>query len=131
MRIKHGIAAAVLLGALAIGVASCQQPTGQQESRLRNIENAIARVDGVTESLSLLQSTDQGFAEELKNLKSSVDGLRQSVDALAKDVQSAKNSNASLQKKLDEISGKLGAVDQRLWVLEARYNDHLRRYHGG
>jgi archaellum component FlaC len=133
-------------GALVVMAASCQQqspvdirPVAQ---RVTGVETTLKKVSGLADKLNTeivtLQGKDEGLSKdlagissELGGLKGSVDDLRKSIDSLRADIQATKNSNASIQKKLDDLSGRVGGIDQRLWVLEARYNDHLRKYHGG
>lgn len=122
---------AALLGLVA---SSCEGPA-QQELRLRKVEGSLRRVSGLasnaSEQLVVLQTEEKGTDAELAALKASLDELTASIESLRKDLAAAKTTDASLQKKLDDLSKKVDGVDQRLWVLEARYNDHLRKYHGG
>lgn len=134
-------------GALVVMAASCQEQATPVDirpvaQRVTGVETTLQKVSGIADKLNsqiaTLQGKDEGLTKdlagissELGGLKGSVDDLRKSIDSLRADIQATKNSNASIQKKLDDLSGRVGGIDQRLWVLEARYNDHLRKYHGG
>jgi chromosome segregation ATPase len=134
-------------GALVVMAASCQEQAKTVDirpvaQRVTGMEETLQKVSGLTDRLNAqivtLQGKDEGLTKdlagltsELGGLRGSVDELRKSIDAMRADIQATKNSNAALQKKVDDLSSRVGGIDQRLWVLEARYNDHLRKYHGG
>ena len=134
-------------GALVVMAASCQEQASPVDirpvaQRVTGVETTLQKVSGLADRLNAqivtLQGKDEGLSKdlagmssELGGLKGSVDELRKSIDSLRADIQATKNSNATVQKKIDDLSGRVSGIDQRLWVLEARYNDHLRKYHGG
>jgi chromosome segregation ATPase len=131
------VVSAALLGLVAVSCRTNGAPEADL-SRIRRVESTLSEVSGTTARLNdqiatlrqSLEGTDAGMATELGSVKGSVDELRASLDALRKDLSAARGADAGLQKKLDELSAKVSGIDQRLWVLEARYNDHLRKLHG-
>lgn len=125
------LATLVATSILAISWASA----GSDESRLRKVEKTLDEVAGVAGQfnarLDALQVKDEGLDARLVELKSVLDELKVSIGSLQSDVAALKGGSTSMQKKIDELGSKISAIDQRLWLLEARYNDHLRKYHGG
>ncbi|MGH2705625.1 MAG: hypothetical protein ACRDJ4_11175 [Actinomycetota bacterium] len=130
------VVTAALLGLVAV---SCRTSgSGPDVARLQRVESTLSKVSGTTARLNdqiatlrqSLEGADAGVATELGAVEGSVDELRAALDALRKDLSAAKGADAGLQKKLDDLSAKVSGIDQRLWVLEARYNDHLRKLHG-
>jgi chromosome segregation ATPase len=146
-RLTSLLVLAFAAGGLVVMAASCQEQAKSVDirpvaQRVTGMETTLQKVSGLADRLNAqvvtLQGKDEGLSKEiagltseLGGLKGSVDELRKSVDSLRADVQATKNANAALQKKVDDLSARIGGIDQRLWVLEARYNDHLRKYHGG
>lgn len=125
------LATLVATSILAISWASA----GSDESRLRKVEKTLDEVAGVAGQfnarLDALQVNHEGLDARLVELKTVLDALKVSIGSLQSDVAALKGGSTSMQKKIDELGSKISAIDQRLWLLEARYNDHLRKYHGG
>jgi chromosome segregation ATPase len=130
------------LVAVACGEQTNQVDLGPFAKRVTSVESTLKKVSGVTDQMNTqivtLQGKDEGFNQQLSGLssdlngvKSSLDDLKKSIDSLRTDIQATKTSNAAIQKKLDDLTKRVSGIDDRLWVLEARYNDHLRKYHGG
>lgn len=126
----------MLVSAAVVGVlaASAVEAWGG-DARLRRLERSL---DSVTEvaakvdrTVAGLKTSDDTSAAQVATLGTSLDELRSAIDSLRSDLSALKSSDATMQKKIDDLSAKMGAIDQRLWVLEARYNDHLRKYHNG
>ncbi|MGH2767361.1 MAG: hypothetical protein ACREJP_03550 [Candidatus Methylomirabilales bacterium] len=129
--------------ALGLLTASCRTDglrlASADQARIRRIERALAEVSRTTGVLNgqilavekARAGADEGMAGELGGLKASLGQLGGVLEALRKDLGVAKVSSASLDKRLEELRVTLAEVDQRLWLLEARYNDHLRKVHGG
>lgn len=144
-RIRPWVLLAVAVASVGLAAPACQDRTSnvgltsREEDRLETVETTVAQVSGTATRLNdelialqqSLQGRDEGLAGEIAGLKGSLEEFRRSLGALQKDLAAAKGADATLQKKLDELAGKLAGVDQRLWVLQARYDDHLRKYHGG
>lgn len=125
------LATLVATSILAISWASA----GSDESRLRKVEKTLDEVAGVAGQfnarLDAVRVKDEGLDARLVELKTVLDELKVSIGSLQSDVAALKGGSTSMQKKIDELGSKISAIDQRLWLLEARYNDHLRKYHGG
>lgn len=133
--------ALLLLGccALVLVAASCQktQDNGAEE-RISKIESSVARVNGLATQVQTLEGKDQGIEGQVASLNQSIAGLQGSIDALSKKVNATSGADAELKKKVDAVAGqaasvssKVGAVEQKISLLETRYNDHLRKYHNG
>ncbi len=146
------------LGTLAGVACSKEGAAGElrrekaREVRLERVETSLSEVSGTLSQMSgattalndqllalqkTVESRDEGTGGELASIKGALSELRGStselrglIASLQKDLTAARTSSSSVTKRLDDLSAKLGAVDQRLWVLEARYNDHLRKFHG-
>lgn len=146
------------LGTLAGAACSKEGAAGDlrrekaREVRLERLETSLSEVSGSLSEMSgatiqlndqllalrkTVESRDEGMGGELASIRGSVSELARStselrglIASLQKDLAAARTSSSSVTKRLDDLSAKLGAVDQRLWVLEARYNDHLRKFHG-
>lgn len=129
------LAAAAAL--IALVAASCNERpgSGAQDARLDKVESSVSRVTGqadqVSQQILVLQKADEGMGADLAAIKASLEEIQQSLEAIRVDLGAVKTTNASLGRKLDDLDKKIAGVDQRLWLLEARYNDHLRKYHAG
>lgn len=118
--------------------ASCQKADDGSEKRLSEIESSIARVNGLATQVQTLEGRDQGIEGQVAGMNESLAGLQASIDELNKKVAATGGADAELRKRIDAVSGqagsvgsKIGAIEQKISLLETRYNDHLRKYHAG
>ncbi|HVL52319.1 MAG TPA: hypothetical protein VM754_12550 [Actinomycetota bacterium] len=138
--------ALLLVLACAAGMliaSSCQQtPDTGAEKRLAEIESTIqtsmAGVDGLATQVQALEGKEQGIEGQVAALNQSIAELQGKIDEVSRRVAASSGSDAELKKKLDAVSGqvggvstKVGAIEQKISLLETRYNDHLRKFHGG
>jgi uncharacterized protein involved in exopolysaccharide biosynthesis len=128
-------------GAILMVVAvSCQSPA-KDEDRISKLESSVATVSSIATRVNALEGKDQGVEGQVAALSQSIAGLQASIEDLRKDLGGAQGADASLKKKVDSMAaqvaqaataaGKIGSIEQKITLLETRYNDHLRKYHGG
>lgn len=131
-RVRPWMLLLIALATIGALVVSLNAFAGGGDARMRRIERTVSQVSAnLDDQLGALRAKDEGTGKDLSGLEASLGELKSSIDGLKGDIQSLKTADTSLQKKIDDLSAKLSGIDQRLWVLEARFNDHLRKYHGG
>ncbi|MGQ0679908.1 MAG: hypothetical protein ACT4OM_09705 [Actinomycetota bacterium] len=136
-------AAMVVTGSAALLVigASCQQPDNRSAERISKLETSVAGVSSIATRVHALEGKDQGVDGQMGSLNQSIAQLQAAMEEVSKEVDAAQGSDSALKKKVDAMAGqvasvaaqtnKIGAIEQKLALLETRYNDHLRKYHGG
>lgn len=125
----------VFLGLLG---AVCEQ-SSTPDARVGKLEKSLSRMTArVDQSIVQLETSGKTVTDEVAGIKTYLGEVNTALEGLKAEVAEAKSADASLQKKIDDLTkkvtdltSKVGAVDNRVWVLENRYNDHLRKYHGG
>lgn len=124
-------AAAVALGA---AVSSCNAASAE-DRRLDKVEKSLAGVTGVAETIEGridgLETEGKALGDDITAMRASLDELKAAIASLEDEITALRESDTSIGKRLDDLTTKLNAIDQRLWLLESRYNDHLRKYHSG
>lgn len=131
----------LVAGAVLMVVAiSCQSPA-RNDDRISKLESSVATVSSIATRVNALEGKDQGVEGQVAALNQSIAGLQASLEDLKKQLAGAQGSDAALKKKVDSMAaqvaqaataaGKIGSLEQKITLLETRYNDHLRKYHGG
>lgn len=135
--------AAFVAGCLAFLVlaVSCQDLSRNEDERISKLESSVANVSSIATRVNALEGKDQGLDGQVGALNESIAAAQAGIDELKNEVAGAHGANAALKKKVDGVAaqvsqaaaaaGKIGALEQKLTLLETRYNDHLRKYHGG
>jgi len=131
----------LVAGAVLMVVAiSCQSPA-RNDDRISKLESSVATVSSIATRINALEGKDQGVEGQVAALNESIAGLQAGLEDLKKQLAGAQGSDAALRKKVDSMAaqvaqaataaGKIGSLEQKITLLETRYNDHLRKYHGG
>ena len=130
------VAAAVLM----VVAISCQSPA-RNDDRISKLESSVATVSSIATRVNALEGKDQGVEGQVAALNQSIAGVQASLEDLKKQLAGAQGSDAALRKKVDSMAaqvaqaataaGRIGSLEQKITLLETRYNDHLRKYHGG
>ena len=133
----------VVCGVLLLVVASsCQKTDNTAQLQLsKKLDTSVAQVSGLATQVQTLEGKDQSIEGQVAGLNQSLAGLQGSVDALSKKVSASSGADAELKKKVDALAGQVAslnskitstaALQQKISLLETRYNDHLRKYHAG
>lgn len=130
---------------LAVLGVSCQTSDGDQARRLRKVETGLTQISGVVGRVENLEGKEGGLTTQLAELQASVTDLETKVSEYEKEVDSSTAASSDLKKKADELSGRVNTVsakadalagriaplEQRISLLQTRYDDHLRKYHSG
>ncbi len=132
----------VLAGCFALLVlgVSCQNPD-RNNDRISRLESSVANVSSIATRVNALEGKEEGLGGQVAALNESLAGVQSSLEQLRKDLAGAQSADAALKKKVDGMAaqvaqaaaaaGKIGSIEQKMTLLETRYNDHLRKYHGG
>lgn len=139
-RVRRAALVLVSGAILAIVAISCQSPP-KEDDRISKLESSVATVSSIATRVNALEGKDQGVDGEVAALNQSIAGVQASLEDLKKQLAGAQGSDAALKKKVDSMAaqvaqaataaGKIGSLEQKITLLETRYNDHLRKYHGG
>jgi predicted nucleic acid-binding Zn-ribbon protein len=124
---------------LVVGV-SCQNPA-RNEDRISKLESSVANVSSIATRVNTLEGKEQGLDGQVAALNESLAAAQGSLEEIRKEVAGAQGADAALKKKVDGMAaqvnqaaaaaGRIASVEQKITLLETRYNDHLRKYHGG
>jgi hypothetical protein len=135
-RIRSTVLALALCIALGLTVVSCQPSDSAR--RLARIETAVEGVPEVITRVDALEGKERGVEGQVASLGQTVGGLNDGLAALRNDLETTQAADSALKKKVDAASaqvasfaGRIAAVEQKVSLLETRYNDHLRKYHSG
>jgi hypothetical protein len=135
-RIRPTVVALALCAALGLSVVSCQP--SDSSNRLARIETAVKGVPEIVTRVDALEGKERGVEGQVASLGQTLAGLNDGVATLRKDLEATQGADAALRKKIDALSaqvgsfaGRIASVEQKISLLETRYNDHLRKYHSG
>jgi hypothetical protein len=132
----------VLAGCIALMVVgvSCQNPA-VSEDRITKLESSVANVSSIATRVNALEGKEQGLGGQVAELGNSLAAVQIGMDELRKEVEGAQGVDATLRKKIDGVAAqvsqataaaaRVASLEQKITLLETRYNDHLRKYHGG
>lgn len=139
-RVRRAVFILVAGAVLMVVAISCQSPP-RNDDRIQKLESSVATVSSIATRVNALEGKDQGVEGQVAALNQSIAGLQASLEDLKKQLAGAQGSDAALRKKVDSMAaqvaqaataaGKIGSLEQKITLLETRYNDHLRKYHGG
>ncbi len=124
---------------LVVGV-SCQNPAANDE-RISKLESSVANVSSIATRVNALEGKEQGLGGQVSTLNESLAAVQTRLEELKRELEGSQGADAVLKKRVDAMAaqvsqaaaaaGRIGAIEQKVTLLETRYNDHLRKYHGG
>lgn len=131
--------------ALTLLGAACQQGSPDEARRLQKIETSVTQIPSVAARVRTLEGKEGGISEQMSTLQSSLTELEAEIAGFQDEVDSAKGTSAEAKKKADDLTarinaasakadalgGKIAPLEQKISLLQTRYDDHLRKYHSG
>ncbi|HEX2259025.1 MAG TPA: hypothetical protein VHJ40_04705 [Actinomycetota bacterium] len=135
-KIPPTVVALALCVALGLSVVSCQP--SDSAKRLARIETTVEGVPEIVTRVDALEGKERGVEGQVASLGQTLAGLNDELSTLEKDLEATRGAEGTLRKKVDALSsqvgsfaGRIASVEQKISLLETRYNDHLRKYHSG
>ncbi len=135
-RIRPTVVALALCVALGLSVVSCQP--SDSGKRLARIETAVEGVPEIVTRVDTLEGKERGVEGQVASLGQTLGGLNDGLATLRRDLEATRGAESALRKKVDALSAQVGSLagritsaEQKVSLLETRYNDHLRKYHSG
>ena len=134
------------VGLSALSLTACGAPESLSEEQADEIQvardeaaEAKEQVAELTETIDdlerRLEQASAGAATRTRNLDKRLDGisdrLNERVAALREALRESGSASAAAAADAAAALGQVGGVAQDLNVLRTRYDEHLRRFHGG
>ena len=121
---------------VVLSAVACQPSGGT--ARLQKVETAVDTVPEIATRVDALESKERGVEGQVASLGQALAQLNEGLAALRKDLEAGQATDSAVRKKVDGLSsqvgsfaGRIASVEQKVSLLETRYNDHLRKYHSG
>jgi chromosome segregation ATPase len=134
------------VGLTTLTLTACGNPDALSEDQADEIQaardeaaEANAQVAELTETIEELERrierADGAAALRSRQLGKRLDGISERLNERAADlraaIEDAASSSAAAASEASATAGQVGGIVQDLNVLRARYDVHLRRFHGG
>jgi chromosome segregation ATPase len=134
------------VGLTTLTLTACGNPDALSEDQADEIQaardeaaEANAQVAELTETIEELERrierADGAAALRSRQLGKRLDGISERLNERAADlraaIEDAASSSAAAVSEASATAGQVGGIVQDLNVLRARYDVHLRRFHGG